>query len=160
MNTGILSMNSFFFIFWNSVNKCPYDYVNLEKKNEENLNEVVKCLYFRLVNYALSGSIGREGLRGVLVSRYISQLQESICKNYQRKNSRFSTIRIWYFVIKCGGRYLVIIGVNFYLCNNSMSTEKNSMNTVVLLCYIHTAHYKILPTVLPKKKNTQKQPSS
>lgn len=55
---------------------------------------------------------------------------------------------------------MVIIGVNFYLCNNSMSTEKNSMNTVVLLCYIHTAHYKILPTVLPKKKNTQKQPSS
>lgn len=52
--------------------------------------------------------------------------------------------------------YMVIIGVNFYL----MSTEKNSMNTVVLLCYIHTAHYKILPTVLPKKKNTQKQPSS
>lgn len=56
---------------------------------------------------------------------------------------------------------MVIIGVNFYLCNNSMSTEKNSMNTVVLLClYIHTALYKILPTVLPKKKNTHKQPSS
>lgn len=35
-----------FFIFWNSVNKCPYDDVNLEKKNEENLNEVVNAYIF------------------------------------------------------------------------------------------------------------------
>lgn len=106
MNTGILSMNSFFFLYFETVliNALMMMLIQREK-NEENLNEVVKCLYFCLVNYALSGSIGREGLRGVLVSRYISQLQESICKNYQRKNSRFSTIHIWYFVIKCGGTW-------------------------------------------------------
>lgn len=83
---------------------------------------------------------------------YLQELPE---KEFQIFNNTYLVLchKMW--------GYMVIIGVNFYLCNNSMSTEKNSMNTVVLLClYIHTAHYKILPTVLPKKKNTQKQPSS
>lgn len=49
---------------------------------------------------------------------------------------------------------MVIIGVNFYLCNNLMFIEKNLMNIVVLFClYIYIVYYKILLIVLFKKKN-------
>lgn len=56
---------------------------------------------------------------------YLQELPE---KEFQIFNNTYLVLchKMW--------GYMVIIGVNFYLCNNSMSTEKNSMNTVVLLC--------------------------